>query len=73
MASGAIGIVSVFIIALLAYNVVSDGSVTTGFKDFAFSPDAAWSDDPIVLFVLGGSDISDCRCVPPLHCRAVDE
>lgn len=32
-----------------------------------------WSDDPVQLFVLGGSDIHDCRAVPPLHCRAVDD
>lgn len=54
MAGGAIGIVSVFVLALLAYNVVSDGGVTSGVKDFAFSPEDTWSEKRASAMCLAG-------------------
>jgi hypothetical protein len=44
MATGILGIIGVFAVALLMYNAYSDGAVEQGLKDFIISPDDAWQE-----------------------------
>ena len=44
MASGILGVIGIFVVALFMYNAYTDGGVEQGMKDFAFSQDDSWQE-----------------------------
>lgn len=44
MASGILGVLGLFVVALLMYNAYSDGAVEQGMSDFVFSSDDTWQE-----------------------------